>query len=140
MLSAEAALERLCDPITKVSCHYLITKEGLKYQLVKDEHRAWHAGKSSWEGRPDLNSWSIGVELDYPGYFYGYWPDFAITQIHSLLGLLDNLYQKHSIPKKRILGHSDIAPDRKIDPGPRFPWDLLQTYGFGKNLGEKTHS
>lgn len=135
MLSAEEALQRLCDPASKVSAHYLIDKQGQIFQLVDEAHRAWHAGVSSWEGETDINNGSIGIELDNGGHTHGPEP-FPDEQIRSLLVLLKDLVDRHKIQPHRILGHSDIAPGRKIDPGPLFPWDILAKHGFG--LAAKT--
>jgi len=130
MLTAEEALARLCDPISKVSAHFLIGKEGMLYQLVDPEYRAWHAGVSSWEGENDINSRSIGIELDNLGHTFGPEP-FSMPQINTLLDLLAELTQIYGIPAHRIVGHSDVAPLRKQDPGELFPWRDLARKGFG---------
>lgn len=130
MTSATAALERLCDPTSHVSAHYLIEKTGRLHQMVDDLFRAWHAGKSYWQGKTDLNSLSIGIELDNPGHSHTYEP-FPSPQIDRLIQLLSHLCLLHHIPPYAILGHSDIAPDRKQDPGELFPWQTLQEHGFG---------
>ncbi len=130
MLSADAALQRLCDPKSAVSAHYLIERSGQIHQLVADHHRAWHAGVSFWQGETDLNSLSIGIELDNPGHSHTYLP-FPTLQMEGLLGLITHLCDLHKIPPYAILGHSDIAPDRKIDPGELFPWTDLNSLGFG---------
>jgi N-acetylmuramoyl-L-alanine amidase len=130
MLNAEEALERLCDPQAKVSAHFLISKEGELYQLVDPKHRAWHAGVSSWEGQGDINSRSIGVELDNLGHTFGPEP-FSKVQMKTLLALLEELTQTYGIQPHRIVGHSDVAPGRKKDPGEWFPWHVLAEKGFG---------
>lgn len=130
MLTAEEALARLCDPISKVSAHFLIGKEGMLYQLVDPKYRAWHAGVSSWEGENDINSRSIGIELDNLGHTFGPEP-FSMPQINTLLDLLGELTQIYGIPAHRIVGHSDVAPLRKQDPGELFPWRDLARKGFG---------
>ncbi len=130
MASAEEALERLCDASSEVSAHYLIGKNGQIYQMVKDEMRAWHAGVSSWEGESDINSRSIGIELDNGGETQDY-PSFPTIQIETLISLCHSLIAKHNIPRARIIGHSDVAPGRKKDPGPQFPWNLLNAQGLG---------
>lgn len=136
MISAEAAFERLCDPESKVSAHYLIDKDGQIYQLVDDTHRAWHAGVSSWDGETDINSCSLGIELDNLGHTHG--PEsFSNGQIQALLSLLAELVNRYKIPPQRILGHSDVAPGRKIDPGPLFPWDILAQHGFGPSVSKE---
>lgn len=129
MVSSAAALEHLCDPKAEVSAHYLITQAGIIYQLVDVTHRAWHAGVSSWQGQGDINSWSIGIELDNPGHSHGYQP-FPSKQIKALLYLLPELCKQHCIQPYAILGHSDIAPERKQDPGELFPWETLNQAGF----------
>ncbi len=130
MLSAEAALKLLCDPASKVSSHYLIDKEGLIYQLVDEHHRAWHAGVSSWKGETNINCRSVGIELDNRGHTHGPEP-FPEKQIESLLDLLKDITDRYSIPANRILGHSDVAPLRKKDPGELFPWSRLAEKGYG---------
>lgn len=131
MTSAQSALDRLCDPEAKVSSHFLISKEGTLFQLVDPVHRAWHAGESFWQGRQDINSFSIGIELDNRGHTFGPEP-FAEAQIITLLDLLAELTKAYGISAQNILGHSDIAPLRKTDPGPLFPWALLGQKGFGR--------
>lgn len=130
MDTAEAALERMCDAGAEVSAHYMIDEEGRTFELVPPEKRAWHAGVSSWQGREGLNHTSIGIELVNPGHELGY-PDFAEAQIQSLLALLRRLQERFNIPSNRYLGHSDVAPDRKADPGEKFPWQRLAKEGFG---------
>lgn len=132
MTNAHAALERLCDPDAAVSAHYLIDQEGSIFQLVPDQHRAWHAGVSFWQGETNINCRSIGIELDYNAkQEEGNLPLFPEIQINGLLGLINQLSLKHSIPSNRIIGHSDIAPQRKQDPGEKFPWFLLHQHGYG---------
>jgi N-acetylmuramoyl-L-alanine amidase len=130
MQTGLAALERLCDPAAKVSAHYLIEQDGRVFQLVPEERRAWHAGVSFWKGERDVNGVSIGVELVNPGHEFGY-PDFPEIQVEALIGLLDAIRGRWTIPNGRILGHSDVAPDRKIDPGEKFPWKRLAEDGHG---------
>ena len=125
MTSAEAALNRLSDPEAQVSAHYLISKDGEIYQLVDDSKRAWHAGVSEWEEETDINSRSIGIELDYPGHSNGLAP-YPEVQIQSLIHLCKEIQNRYRIPKSRIIGHEDVAPGRKIDPGPHFPWIQLK--------------
>ncbi len=124
------ALHRLCDPAAEVSAHYLIEEDGRVFQLVAEENRAWHAGISSWQGRENINHTSIGIELVNPGHEFGYQP-FPKEQIDSLLELLAGIKARYRIPTARFLGHSDIAPDRKSDPGPLFPWQYLADHGYG---------
>ena len=130
MMSAQEALTRLCDPTAKVSAHFLISKTGDLYQLVDLTKRAWHAGLSSWKGIEDINSQSIGIELDNLGHTFG--PEaFPEPQIKTLLVLLEELTKEYGIAPHRILGHSDVAPLRKVDPGTLFPWEHLADKGFG---------
>jgi N-acetylmuramoyl-L-alanine amidase len=120
----DAALARLTDPAAEVSAHYLISEAGEVTRLVAEDKRAWHAGASFWRGIRDVNSASIGIELDHPGHAGGYRP-FAPAQIHALLPLLARIVQAHDIPRANVVAHSDVAPTRKIDPGELFPWDRL---------------
>ena len=128
-LTTEHALEILTEPKTEVSSHYLIDLDGTIYQLVDDEKRAWHAGVSSWQGRENINNCSIGIELQNQGEtgykIKGYFDDFPDIQIKKLCELIKFLMQKHPVKKDLILGHGDIAPDRKKDPGEKFPWDKI---------------
>lgn len=130
MKSAAAALQRLCDPRAQVSAHYVIDEFGLVYRLVPEERRAWHAGVSCWAGERDVNSRSIGIELANPGHEHGY-RDFPEAQIEALVALARGILARHPIPPHRVLGHSDVAPERKIDPGERFPWARLAAQGIG---------
>lgn len=122
MKTGQEALERLCDPEAQVSAHYVIEENGDIYQLVDDDKRAWHAGASEWQGETDINSASIGIELVNPGHEWGY-RDFPDVQIEALIELSKDLVERYGIPVERILGHSDVAPGRKQDPGELFPWD-----------------
>jgi N-acetylmuramoyl-L-alanine amidase len=124
MLSAEAAIERLCDPEAKVSCHYLVTKTGEVVRMVPEERRAWHAGRSYWRGISDVNDDSIGIEIDNPGHLNGYEP-FPDAQIDALIPLLSGIMLRHRITRGNVVGHSDVAPARKRDPGELFPWGRL---------------
>lgn len=131
METAEAALDRLCDPAAEVSAHYLIGEDGALYRLVDDARRAWHAGVGFWAGGTDVNSRSIGIELQNPGHAFGY-RDFPAPQIAVLEQISRYLITKYSIPAKHVLGHSDVAPGRKQDPGERFPWEALAAAGIGR--------
>lgn len=124
--NAATALATLTDPQRKVSAHYLIGRDGAVVQLVDEGARAWHAGESWWGGLTDLNSASIGIELDNTGD-----EAFAEAQIVALLALLDDLRTRYGIPAANVLAHGDIAPTRKIDPSRLFPWQRLATHGFG---------
>lgn len=123
---AATALATLTDPRRRVSAHYLIGRDGALVQLVDESARAWHAGESWWGGMSDLNSASIGIELDNTGD-----EPFAEPQILALLALLDDLRSRHRIPAANILGHGDVAPGRKVDPSRWFPWQRLAQRGFG---------
>lgn len=130
MKTAQAALARLCDPAAKVSAHYTVDEDGIVYAHVPEAHRAWHAGVSSWAGATDINARSIGIELVNPGHEYGY-RDFPDAQIEALITLCHGILLRHPIPSARVLGHSDVAPARKEDPGERFPWQRLAKAGIG---------
>ena len=130
MQTGAAALARLCDPQAKVSSHYLVEEDGRVFRLVPEERRAWHAGLSFWKGETDCNSASIGIEIVNPGHEFGY-RDFPDAQIEAVIGLLDAIRSRWDVPDARILGHSDIAPDRKQDPGEKFPWKRLAEAGHG---------
>lgn len=130
MASADAALERLCDPAAKVSAHYTIGEDGTVYGHVAEARRAWHAGMSYWAGVTDINARSIGIELINPGHEFGY-RAFAEDQIASLITLCHSILMRHPIPSWRVLGHSDVAPARKDDPGELFPWAQLAKAGIG---------
>ncbi len=129
MESAAAAIERLCDPEARVSAHYLISAGGEVTRLVPEDKRAWHAGVSYWRGIRDVNSASIGIELDHPGHKYGY-TAFPDAQFEALVPLLARIVKQHGIPRANVVGHSDVAPARKIDPGELFPWERLAEYGL----------
>jgi N-acetylmuramoyl-L-alanine amidase len=126
-MEREAALRRLTDPEAKVSAHYFISEEGEVVRLVDEDKRAWHAGASYWRGHRDVNSASVGIELDNPGHALGY-REFPDAQIEALVPLLNSIVRRHDIPRANVVGHSDVAPARKIDPGELFPWDRLAEY------------
>lgn len=130
MPTAEGALQRLCDPAAKVSAHYTIDEDGTIYRHVAEEKRAWHAGASAWAGAADINDRAIGIELVNPGHEFGYRP-FPEAQIAALVELARGIVKRHGIPRSRVLGHSDIAPRRKTDPGELFPWPRLAAAGLG---------
>ena len=132
--SESAAIKKLCNLKSKVSSHYYIKYNGNILQLVPDLYIAWHAGKSVWKNYKSLNKYSIGIEISNPGHQYGY-KKFKKEQITSLIKLLKFLTKKYNLNKKAILGHSDIAPDRKKDPGEKFPWNELAK----SNLSLKHH-
>ena len=124
MKSENAAIRKLTDSNSKVSCHYLIKKRGDIIQMVPDLYVAWHAGVSVWKKDRSLNSKSIGIEISNPGHQYGY-KNFNKKQIQSIIRLSKSLINKYNIKIENVLGHSDIAPLRKKDPGEKFPWELL---------------
>lgn len=130
MQTAEAAVARLCDPDARVSAHYVVDEDGSILRLVAEERRAWHAGKGVWQGETDCNTASIGVELVNPGHEFGY-RDFPEAQIGAVISLVSDIRSRWTIPDARIIGHSDLAPDRKQDPGERFPWKRLASVGHG---------
>ncbi len=125
MTSAQAALDRLCDPAAEVSAHYLIEAGGAIHQLVPETMRAWHAGQGSWRGTADVNSQSIGIELDNRGDH-----PFSNLQMTTLECLLGDILSRWSIPPGNVIAHADMAPDRKLDPGPRFDWRRLALSGL----------
>ncbi len=121
MDSANAALDRLCDPEHEVSAHYLIGADGALWQMVEEKDRAWHAGAGEWQGQSDINSRSVGIELDNSGA-----QPFSEPQMSKLEDLLRQIMTRWSIPSSGVIGHSDMAPGRKTDPGPKFDWLRLE--------------
>jgi N-acetylmuramoyl-L-alanine amidase len=130
MVSADDALKWLCDPRSNVSSHYFVFEDGRTWCLVDETRRAQHAGVSFWAGETDINSRSVGIEIANPGHEFGYRP-FPRRQIAALIALCRDILDRHSIPSERILGHSDVAPSRKCDPGELFPWQTLHEEGIG---------
>ena len=128
MQSARVSMNRLKNPKFKVSCHYFIERNGTIFRMVNDNKIAWHAGKSKWKDINNLNEHSIGIEIQNKGHKLKY-QNFTKNQISSLITLLKTLMKKYKIKKENVLGHSDIAPLRKIDPGEKFPWNYLSTKG-----------
>lgn len=131
METAQSAVARLCDPAAEVSAHYVIDEDGSVLALVDENERAWHAGVSYWRGQRDMNSASIGVEIVNPGHEFGYRP-FPDAQIRALVDLSRDVMQRWGIGAAGVLGHSDIAPARKADPGEYFPWQRLAASGVGR--------
>jgi N-acetylmuramoyl-L-alanine amidase len=131
MKTADEALARLCDRHAKVSAHYTVGTDGRVFFHVPEERRAWHAGASFWAGERNVNGRSIGIELVNPGHEFGYVP-FAQAQIAALIDLVRGILARHPITPARVLGHSDVAPARKTDPGELFPWQELAEFGIGK--------
>lgn len=130
MPTAADALRRLCDPDAKVSAHYVVDEDGAVAALVPEAMRAWHAGAAAWRGETDINSRSIGIEVVNPGHEFGYRP-FPEAQIRAVIDLCNGVLSRHPIPPRNVVGHSDIAPTRKADPGELFPWAHLKSYGIG---------
>jgi len=130
MQSKIESIKRLLNPRHKVSCHYLIDRKGQILKMVDDNKVAWHAGKSKWKNYNNLNKFSIGIELVNRGHEFGY-EKFTISQVNNLIKLCQNLKKKYKIKNSNIVGHSDIAPLRKKDPGEKFPWQKLQRNKIG---------
>jgi N-acetylmuramoyl-L-alanine amidase len=130
MPTGEAAIERLRDPAAKVSSHYVVEEDGRIFRLVPEERRAWHAGVSFWKGVRDINTASVGIEIVNPGHEFGYRP-FPDAQIASVIALVADIRTRWTVDNDRIVGHSDVAPERKDDPGELFPWKRLAEAGHG---------
>ena len=131
MMTGQAALDRLTTAASKVSAHYVVFEDGRIVQCVPETLRAWHAGASSWAGETDINSRSIGIEVVNPGHEFGY-RDFPLRQIAAVISLCKSIVTRRGpIGADLILGHSDVAPSRKQDPGEKFPWELLSESGIG---------
>lgn len=130
MKTAAEAIARLQDPAAEVSAHYVVDEEGTVLRLVPEERRAWHAGRGVWQGETDCNAVSIGIEIVNPGHEFGY-RDFPEAQVAAVIELVGDIRSRWSIPDARIIAHSDLAPDRKEDPGERFPWKRLAGAGHG---------
>src|SRR5690348_17808572 len=130
MKTADEALARLTDPQARVSAHYTIGCDGRVFAHVPETRRAWHAGVSYWAGERNVNARSIGIEIVNPGHEFGYIP-FATEQIGALIDLARGILLRHPIPPHRVIGHSDVAPARKTDPGELFPWQQIAEFGVG---------
>ncbi len=130
MKSADDALARMCDPASEVSAHFMIDEDGAVFRLVAEGMRAWHAGVSSWAGAVDINDRSIGIEMVNPGHEFGYRP-FPEPQMAALESLARDLISRYEVPAHRVLGHADVAPARKSDPGELFDWRRLAQLGIG---------
>lgn len=130
MQSVEKAIDWLARPESKVSCHYVVAEDGRVTQMVAEAMRAWHAGRSCWQGVSDINSCSIGIEIHNPGHDAGY-PDFPPHQMSAVIALAADIVKRNRILGTRVLAHSDVAPDRKLDPGEKFPWQQLHRNGIG---------
>ena len=130
MQTAEAALERLCDAKAEVSAHYVVDEDGTVYQLVEESEKAWHAGVSHWGGRDGVNANSIGIEIVNPGHEFGY-RAFPKSQMVAVAELCKAILSRHKIAPRDVVGHSDVAPTRKEDPGELFDWQFLAAQGIG---------
>jgi N-acetylmuramoyl-L-alanine amidase len=124
MPDCEGAMARLCSPEAKVSAHYCVDEDGTIFRLVDESKRAWLAGKSRWRGITDVNSASVGIEIVNPGHEFGY-RNFTDAQMDSLIPLVAEIKDRHGISRGDVVGHSDVAPARKEDPGELFPWEML---------------
>lgn len=120
----------LCNTESQVSSHYIVHEDGRIVQMVREGDRAWHAGRSSWKGATDVNSLSVGIEICNPGHSFGY-PDFPEVQIGAVIELCGGIALRHGVTPDRVLAHSDVAPGRKVDPGEKFPWQVLFDAGIG---------
>jgi len=138
MATCEDALDRLCKSDAEVSAHYLIDEDGMVHKLVPEDNRAWHAGVASWRGESNINDRSVGIELVNPGHEFGY-RDFPDAQLASLIPLCLDILSRHPIPARNVVGHSDVSPTRKQDPGEKFPWARLAAAGIGLWPTRKRH-
>ncbi len=130
MLDNDEALAKLCSPHSEVSAHYMVLEDGRIVQMVPETRRAWHAGVASWAGETDINSCAIGIEIANPGHDYLY-PVYPKRQVAAVIALCRGIFTRYRIQPDRVLGHSDVAPGRKKDPGEQFPWRLLYDSGIG---------
>jgi N-acetylmuramoyl-L-alanine amidase len=137
MVSAKEALGRMCSAEAKVSAHYMVDEDGSVVAMVDEDKHAWHAGASYWAGERDINGCSIGIEVVNPGHEFGY-RAFPEPQIDAVIALSQEILTRHDIPAKRVLGHSDVAPERKEDPGELFPWARLAEAGIGRFIDPET--
>lgn len=128
--TARRSIDVLCDPICEVSCHYLVDVDGRITQMVREADRAWHAGRSYWQGETDINSKSVGIEIQNSGHAHGY-PDFPEQQMAAVERLAYDIVTRHAMRAQDVLAHSDVAPHRKIDPGEKFEWQRLARTGVG---------
>ena len=136
MADAAGAIERLTSAEAKVSCHYLVTEDGQVLRMVDEDRRAWHAGASSWRGTTDVNSASVGIEIVNPGHEFGYRP-FAGPQMSALIPLVADIVRRRGIEARNVVGHSDVAPRRKQDPGELFDWEKLARLGLAAERPKK---
>jgi N-acetylmuramoyl-L-alanine amidase len=138
MVSAAEALARLCDADAKVSAHYLIDEDGATHNLVAERHRAWHAGVAFWRGETNVNDRSIGIELVNPGHEFGY-RQFPDVQMAAFRELATDILKRHPVPPRNVVGHSDVSPTRKTDPGEFFDWRAMAEVGIGLWPQESDH-
>jgi N-acetylmuramoyl-L-alanine amidase len=138
METGQGAEDRLCSPESEVSSHYLVHEDGRIVQMVREQDRAWHAGKSFWKGVTDINSQSVGIEIVNPGHALGY-PPFPRRQINAVIELCRGIVGRLQIRPEMVLGHSDVAVGRKIDPGEKFPWAVLARAGVGHFVAPARH-
>ena len=129
MQTGQAALERLSEAAAGVSAHYLLEEDGTLYRLVAEDRRAWHAGVAAWQGQDEVNARSVGIEMVNPGHEWGYRP-FPEVQIQRLIPLMREIMERHDLRPEDVVGHSDVAPNRKDDPGELFPWEQLAELGL----------
>jgi N-acetylmuramoyl-L-alanine amidase len=139
MATAQASVDWLCNPVSKVSCHYLIDTDGSIIQMVSEDRRAWHAGTSSWHGVIDINSASIGIEIQNHGHGGGS-PAFPDAQMQRVAALSLDIMQRHNMAPHQVLAHSDVAPGRKIDPGEVFDWHDLAKRGVGQMISASNNA
>jgi N-acetylmuramoyl-L-alanine amidase len=130
MKDGPSAEDRLCDPESGVSCHYIVHEDGRIVQMVPESARAWHAGKGNWKGKTDINSCSVGIEIVNGGHDFGM-PDYPDVQIDAVIALASDIVERNAIRPERVLAHSDTAPGRKLDPGEKFPWRRLAQAEIG---------
>jgi N-acetylmuramoyl-L-alanine amidase len=130
--TAQESIDHLCHVKTKVSAHYVIDYNGDIYEWVDPNNRAWHAGVSCWQGIPNVNDYSIGIELQNTGIKDNFTEKYPIIQMEALVSLLTDLSSQYDIDPRNVIGHCHVAPDRKIDPGPHFDWTWLKHQGFGQ--------
>ena len=138
MQTASLALDRMCDRASEVSAHYMVDEDGSIWSLVEETERAWHAGEAFWRGNTNINARSIGIEMVNPGHQFGYCA-FSKAQMKSVIGLALDILSRNSIPPQNVVGHSDIAPTRKIDPGELFDWEHLAGLGIGLWPSQANH-
>jgi N-acetylmuramoyl-L-alanine amidase len=138
MANGPAAVDWLCNPASKVSCHYLVDVDGSIVQMVGEDRRAWHAGVSNWQGVVDINSASIGIEIQNVGHSGGL-PTFPVVQLQAVAALCLDIMSRYALLPENVVAHSDIAPGRKVDPGEAFDWGYLAKCGIGQSICAGPH-